>query len=89
MEQGNFVGVFLTPLLILFYTGTNASLNIQKTYLNLFFKVILPVFVGQLLQYFVPFVVRFAEKNKANFKMLQEWGMCLIKYLFPICPSKE
>jgi len=77
---GNFVGVFLTPLLILFYTGTNASLNIQKTYLNLFFKVILPVFVGQLLQYFVPFVVRFAEKNKANFKMLQEWALVFIIY---------
>jgi len=66
--------------LILFYVGKNASVDIGTTYFGLFIKVILPVLVGQLLQYCVPVVAKFADKNKASFKMIQEWALVFIVY---------
>jgi predicted Na+-dependent transporter len=60
--------------LVLFYTGENASIDVKNAYKDLFLKVILPLFVGQIMQYFIPVLAKFYEKHRLRFQLVQELG---------------
>jgi len=75
---GNFIGVFLSPLLVLFYTGESASIDVKNAYKDLFLKVIIPLIVGQIMQYFIPVLAKFYEKHRSRFTLVQELALVYI-----------
>lgn len=52
--SGNVLGVFLTPLLIFWFIGLKGDVEIGTVLLKLMLKVLAPLTVGQLIQYFIP-----------------------------------
>eukprot|EP01083_Nonionella_stella_P252803 870610_1 len=46
---GNLLGVFISPLLILMYLGQQSSIDIGAVLYKLSLRVVLPIFVGQLI----------------------------------------
>lgn len=77
---GNLIGVFLTPVLILGYLGVQGDIDLLSVFIKLALKVVVPVFVGQILQKFVPPVVAFVKKYKPKFKQVQQWCLVFIVY---------
>ena len=49
---GNMVGVFLSPALIFGYLGVNSEVNVGSVFFKLGLRVVLPIFIGQILQKF-------------------------------------
>lgn len=74
------LGVFATPALILLYLGESGGIEFGKVVFKLSLRVVLPIFVGQVLQYKSPTVVEFVKTRKARFKMFQEWALVYIVY---------
>ncbi|KAL3799063.1 hypothetical protein ACHAW5_008958 [Stephanodiscus triporus] len=77
---GNFLGVFLSPALILMYLGLNADVNLADVTLSLFLRVILPLLVGQLVRNFIPPAKEFAIKHGKWFRHGQEYCLVFIVY---------
>ncbi|KAL3758350.1 hypothetical protein ACHAWU_005020 [Discostella pseudostelligera] len=77
---GNFLGVFLSPALILMYLGLNAEVNLGQVTLKLFLRVVLPLFVGQLLRNYFPPAKAFAQKYNHYFRQGQEFSLVFIVY---------
>lgn len=77
---GNLVGVFLTPVLILGYLGVSGDIDLGSVFYKLGVRVVLPIFVGQLLQKFSKTVVNFVKKYKKYFKKCQEYCLIFIIY---------
>jgi sodium/bile acid cotransporter 7 len=77
---GNFLGVFLSPALILMYLGLNAEVDLGQVTLKLFLRVVLPLFVGQLLRNFFPPAKAFAKKYNHYFRQGQEFSLVFIVY---------
>jgi len=77
---GNMTGVFLSPALILLYLGVDADIALGTVFLKIGLRVILPTFVGQVLQKFVPPVVEFKKRYKKHFKTVQEYCLIFIIY---------
>jgi solute carrier family 10 (sodium/bile acid cotransporter), member 7 len=71
---GNIIGVFLSPLLILFYTGTSAEFDLVGVFYKLALRVILPVLVGQVLRGSHS-VTRFMKKNRLYVRRAQVHAM--------------
>lgn len=74
------LSVFLSPMLILFYIGTQTKMDLPSVIIKLLLRVLLPMVVGQLLQYFVQPVVSFVEANMSKFKRAQEYALIYIVY---------
>ena len=77
---GNFLGIFLSPALILGYLGVNGEVKIEEVFFKLGVRVILPVVIGQVLQHFVPPAKEFVKRYKKYFKTAQEWLILFIVY---------
>jgi len=77
---GNLVAVFLSPALILGYLGVKGDIELGKVFFKLSVRVILPLFIGQIIQKFVPSVSEFVKNNKKNFKRAQEYSLSFIVY---------
>ena len=77
---GNLVGVFLSPALILGYLGVQGSINLGTVFMKLGLRVVLPIFIGQILQKFVPPAKEFVKRYKKYFKKAQEWCLVFIVY---------
>jgi sodium/bile acid cotransporter 7 len=75
---GNFVGVFLSPALILGYLGTIGYVNVGQVYMKLSLIVIVPLIVGQLIQRLVKPIREFYFKHKKTFKKTAEWALVFI-----------
>jgi sodium/bile acid cotransporter 7 len=78
----NFVGIFLSPALILMYVGLSAEVDIAEVTLKLFLRVVLPITIGQLLRNFVPPATEFVKKNSKHFKVVQE--LCLVFIVYTV-----
>jgi sodium/bile acid cotransporter 7 len=78
----NFVGIFLSPALILMYVGLSAEVDISEVTLKLFFRVILPILLGQILRNFVPPATEFVKKYSKHFKLVQE--LCLVFIVYTV-----
>jgi len=77
---GNFLGVFLSPALILMYLGLNAEVDLGQVTLKLFLRVVLPLLVGQLLRNYFPPAKAFAKKYNKFFRQGQEFSLVFIIY---------
>lgn len=78
---GNMAGVFISPLLILFYLGVESDMKVGKVFFELALRVLLPVFVGQVIRQLFPPVVTFVDKSKRTvFKPLQQYTLIFIIY---------
>ncbi len=77
---GNLVGIFLSPALILGYLGVSGQVDMGSVFFKLGMRVVLPIFVGQFLQHFVPPAKEFVKKYKKHFKKAQECCLLFIIY---------
>lgn len=77
---GNMIGVFLSPVLILGYLGVRGEVNVGGVFLKLALRVLLPTFIGQILQKTSKTVVAFVKKYKPRFKKAQECCLIFIVY---------
>ena len=77
---GNFIGVFLSPLLILGYLGVAGSVDLVDVLYKLIIRVIVPVLLGQILQKFSPAVVAFSNRHKDLFTSLKQYCLVFIIY---------
>ena len=77
---GNLLGVFLSPVLILGYLGVTGDVDLFEVFYKLALRVVLPVFVGQVLQKTSPAVVEFNKKHKPKFKKAQQYCLVFIVY---------
>ena len=75
----NFLGIFISPALIVGYLGFQAEVNIWDVFFKLTLRVVIPVFLGQVLQR-VRFVVRIIKKHKSAFKQSTLYGLVWIVY---------
>lgn len=78
---GNFIGIFLSPILIVLYLpGATADVHLTEVFLDLTYKVIIPLIAGQLLHIFALPVRDFYFAHKKFFKKTQEWCLVYIVY---------
>ncbi len=77
---GNFLGVFLSPVLILGYLGVSGSVDMLDVLYKLVLRVMVPVAFGQILQKCCPPVVAFADKYKGIFTSLKQYFLVFIIY---------
>jgi sodium/bile acid cotransporter 7 len=76
----NFVGVFLSPLLILGYLGKAGEVDLPKTYLKLSLQVMVPLAVGQIVQKMSKSLVKFYKRHPKIGTRGQEWSLVFIVY---------
>jgi sodium/bile acid cotransporter 7 len=69
---GNLMGVFLTPALVLMYLGESEGIDIGTVFLKLAVRVLLPIFVGQIIQYKIPVIKDYVAARKWYFKKSTE-----------------
>jgi sodium/bile acid cotransporter 7 len=77
---GNFLGVFLSPALILGYLGVSGSIDMGKVLYQLILRVIVPVILGQILQKCSPSIVAFSNKYKRVITSVKEYALVFIIY---------
>jgi sodium/bile acid cotransporter 7 len=85
---GNLVGVALSPMLILGYLGVTGDVDLFEVFYKLAVRVVLPVFVGQVLQKTSSAVMKFIKEHKAKFKKAQQYVLTFIIYTV-FCQSFE
>ena len=72
---GNILGIFVTPALVLLYIGETSKIEFGPLVLKLCYRVLIPLIVGQILQFFCPPIVKFVTKYKSKISICQEWAM--------------
>ena len=77
---GNLVGVFVSPALILMYLGVRGQVDMRHVIVQLGLCVLLPVFVGQVLQHFVTPAKELVKGHGHLFKTAQERCLLFIIY---------
>jgi len=76
----NFLGVFVTPLLILLYLGEKSDINFIKAYKSISLRVLLPVFVGMILRQKLKGAGDFVKEKNAFFLMFRQRCLVFIVY---------
>ena len=76
--MSSLISVFLSPLLILFYTGSKTQIDLPSVIIKLLLRVLLPMIIGQLLQTFVKSVVTYVNEHRIFFKRTQEYALIYI-----------
>jgi sodium/bile acid cotransporter 7 len=77
---GNFLGVFVSPALIVMYLGLSANVDLASVTLKLFLRVVLPLMVGQFLRNFIPPAKAFVIRYGRYFRDGQELCLAFIIY---------
>jgi solute carrier family 10 (sodium/bile acid cotransporter), member 7 len=77
---GNMIGVFVSPLLILGYLGVSGNTNLGKIFYELLIKVMLPLVVGQILQYVSKNFADFAVKYQKQLSKSQMFALIFVLY---------
>jgi len=78
--MSSLISVFVSPLLILFYTGSKTHIDLPSVIIKLLLRVLLPMIIGQLLQTFVKSVVTYVDEHRNFFKRTQEYALIYIVY---------
>ena len=76
----NLVSIFLSPLLILGYLGVSSDVNVLNTFIKLILRVVVPLFVGQIIRKTSNNVVAFVKGHKKKFKKVQELSLIYLVY---------
>ena len=77
---GNFLGIFLSPVLILAYLGMSGDLDIGDLFFKLAIRVLTPILLGQTLQRNSKAVMRFVKHYRQYFKKGQQYLLVYIVY---------
>mmetsp|Transcript_608 Transcript_608/g.822 ORF Transcript_608/g.822 Transcript_608/m.822 type:complete len:325 (-) Transcript_608:53-1027(-) len=77
---GNLVGVFLSPALIFMYLGVEGDVKLTNVFFKLGLRVVLPIFIGQMLHIFYKPAVDWQKKHKKKLKKVQEGLLSFIVY---------
>jgi solute carrier family 10 (sodium/bile acid cotransporter), member 7 len=77
---GSLIGVLLSPLLILGYLGVSAEINVIEVFYRLSLRVLVPLFVGQMVQKLSTAAVSFVASHKKGVKRAQELLLVFIVY---------
>ena len=88
---GNIIGVFISPLLITLYLGVSSSSSSSNgttsrtvqavtIIIKLVLRIIVPLFIGQLVRYFIPSSKVYVNDHKSQIKLLQECILTFIVY---------
>jgi sodium/bile acid cotransporter 7 len=77
---GNMIGIFLSPFLILGYIGVSGNVPIGTTFYKLAVRVILPLFIGQVVRKTSKGLVAFVKTHKPYFAKAQEYALVFIIY---------
>jgi len=77
---GNLLGVFITPALVLLFLNSANSISFANVLFKLSVRVLLPLVVGQLIQYKAPPIKDYVDSNKPLFKKSQELTLTYIVY---------
>mmetsp|Transcript_11381 Transcript_11381/g.17090 ORF Transcript_11381/g.17090 Transcript_11381/m.17090 type:complete len:389 (-) Transcript_11381:51-1217(-) len=77
---GNLVGVFLSPALIFMYLGVEGDVKLTNVFFKLGLRVVLPIFIGQMLHIFYKPAVEWQKKHKKKLKKVQEGLLSFIVY---------
>jgi sodium/bile acid cotransporter 7 len=76
---GNIVGIFLSPVLIVaFLPGASSNVNLAMVFLDLTYKVLIPLIIGQVLRLSLKTVREFYTRHKKCFKKAQEYSLVFI-----------
>lgn len=78
----NIFGIFVSPMLILYYLGASGSVDIYDTFTKLTFIVILPMLVGWIFQNYVEPIRKLYVKHRKVFKKTQE--SCLVFIIWTV-----
>ena len=70
----------MSPLLILGYLGVTGDVDLGEIFYKLVIRVVVPIFVGQLLQKFSKTVSNFVQKYKAALSKSQMYALIFIVY---------
>jgi solute carrier family 10 (sodium/bile acid cotransporter), member 7 len=78
---GNLMGVFISPLLILFYLGVQGTMHPFNMFGEISLRVLLPVAIGQVLQRFLLYQHKYdiCQWN-SGFKRIQQYSLVFIVY---------
>ncbi len=76
----NMIGVFLSPLIIRGYLGKIPGTNLPSIFWKLIVRVLVPLFVGQLVRYSSTKVADFANKHRKWFSRGQKYLLVFIVY---------
>jgi solute carrier family 10 (sodium/bile acid cotransporter), member 7 len=76
----NFMGIFLSPVLILLYLGVTEDLNYFELFYQLALRILTPILAGQILQRNSKAVVRFVKSHRTLFKKGQQYLLVYIVY---------
>jgi solute carrier family 10 (sodium/bile acid cotransporter), member 7 len=78
---GSILGIFLSPLLILGYLGVaSGDSDLGTVVLRLVLRVVVPLVVGQLVQKFLPAIVKFVQQHKLITKAIQQYSLTFVVY---------
>lgn len=75
---GNVLGVFVSPVLIYAYVGSNGELDLADVLFKLAMRVVLPVIVGQCIQKQSKRAVEFMTENKRTVLKVQMYTLLFI-----------
>jgi solute carrier family 10 (sodium/bile acid cotransporter), member 7 len=76
---GNITGIFLSPVLIVLYLpSVSADVDLPHVFLDLTYKVIIPLFCGQIIHILVKHAREFYKAHKKIFKTIQESSLVFI-----------
>lgn len=76
----NIIGVFLSPILIRAYVGKTGDIALLTIFWKLAVRVIVPLLLGNFIQFLIPVVDRFVKNNGPLFKRLQQYTLIYIVY---------
>lgn len=76
----NMIGVFLSPLLIRAYVGASGDVPLVTIFWKLALRVIVPLAIGNFLQFLIPAVDTFVRNNGPLFKRMQQYTLIFIVY---------
>lgn len=74
---GSFLGIIITPLLILITVGSSALIPVSSTVLQLFWTIIFPLIIGQCLRYYF---TTWINKNQTKLNTIGSFMLLLIIY---------
>jgi len=76
----NFMGVLITPALILLFLGDSANVDFLNVFIKLSVRVFVPIFVGQAIRYSFECTQPLVKKNKRWIKHLSSFALVYTVY---------
>jgi len=77
-KLNNFIGIIMTPSLILFFLHQDTNVDFLETIIELILSVAVPILVGQILRYLIPAVAPFTKNHK---KLVSRTSTMMIVYI--------